>query len=346
MDAPQDSPGTEKPSDTNFDRSLRLLRMIFQKESLLLKEFPESNDIFFEAVAAGCIPMVEVMQRGGSSSSAHDRHSQTTLHVAIANGRKEMAVFLLDHGAPVNRYNRECQTPLDLALAKGEAEIEALLRARGGLTAGDLATQKRALMRRSLRFAAIFILLPVLALGGYAGYRLGLRRWRIDQAKTLEKAIEKGRQEEVRALVENNPEILKYTARKKNTPLHLAVWNNNLDAVRFLVEQGADTGAPNEEGHTPLHWAAKKGQLETVVLLLKSNSWILENTDNQGRTPLSFAARQGHVEVVKELLKHGAKIRADAYGQTPINYAMKNGYDEVVVILRNHRKSDSGPPGD
>lgn len=41
-----------------------------------------------------------------------------------------------------------------------------------------------------------------------------------------------------------------------NTPLHLAVEEGHGDAVRFLLEQGADPDRSNNEGNTPLDIAS------------------------------------------------------------------------------------------
>ena len=37
--------------------------------------------------------------------------------------------------------------------------------------------------------------------------------------------------------------------------------------MKYLVEKGADVKAPNNDGRTPLHWAAEKGRLDVVKYL-------------------------------------------------------------------------------
>jgi ankyrin repeat protein len=42
-----------------------------------------------------------------------------------------------------------------------------------------------------------------------------------------------------------------------DTALIVAVDNNHLEAVRWLLEHGADVNVPNAEGEVPLHFAAR-----------------------------------------------------------------------------------------
>ena len=44
-----------------------------------------------------------------------------------------------------------------------------------------------------------------------------------------------------------------------STPLHQAAWKGDLEAVRALVEAGADINSLDANGGTPLHWAARGG---------------------------------------------------------------------------------------
>ena len=45
----------------------------------------------------------------------------------------------------------------------------------------------------------------------------------------------------------------------RNTPLHIAAMQGNLNAVTLLVNHNAKTDAVNEDIKTPVHLAAEKG---------------------------------------------------------------------------------------
>src|SRR6202023_2130581 len=53
----------------------------------------------------------------------------------------------------------------------------------------------------------------------------------------------------------------------RGAPLPLARANNNMDAIKALIAQGADVSAGNGEGLTPLSLAQEKNHREAAALL-------------------------------------------------------------------------------
>jgi uncharacterized protein len=60
----------------------------------------------------------------------------------------------------------------------------------------------------------------------------------------------------------------------------------------------------------PIHDAAKKGDLAKVQALLKGDPSLVRSRDEDGGTPLFWAAANGHKEVVRLLLANKAEINA------------------------------------
>jgi hypothetical protein len=71
-------------------------------------------------------------------------------------------------------------------------------------------------------------------------------------------------------------------------------------SVRELIESGADVNWQDEQGWTPLNWAAGKGNLDVVKLLVSRGADVFKVGRDQ-RTPYLIALAAGHVEVVKFL---------------------------------------------
>jgi ankyrin repeat protein len=82
--------------------------------------------------------------------------------------------------------------------------------------------------------------------------------------------------------------------------------------IQLLLEKGADPNLGDNDGRTPLAWAAEKGREETVKILLENGANV-NSTDNYGQTPLSWAENRRPycstkipTAVVKNLLEYGA----------------------------------------
>ena len=89
------------------------------------------------------------------------------------------------------------------------------------------------------------------------------------------------------------------------TPLMLAALNNKMDLAKLLILRGADV---NQPGWTPLHYAATKGHIEMMRLLIDNSAYLDAESPN-GTTPLMMAAHYGTPMAVKLLLEEGADPR-------------------------------------
>ncbi|MBO4631176.1 MAG: ankyrin repeat domain-containing protein [Lentisphaeria bacterium] len=113
----------------------------------------------------------------------------------------------------------------------------------------------------------------------------------------------------------------------------------SVETVKYLVSQGADLNAKNENGATVLMYAAGyPGNLETVKYLVGKGADVNEKIGGLfgGTTALMLAARvPGNLETVKYLVGKGADVKArNALGMTALMYAAgKTGNLETVKYL-------------
>jgi ankyrin repeat protein len=90
----------------------------------------------------------------------------------------------------------------------------------------------------------------------------------------------------------------------------------------------------NEQGFSPLHYAAMRGDCLAAVKLLGSGADVNVEQGTYRGTPLQYAAARGHVDVVKLLVQYDAKVDAvDTHGRTPLMWAAQHGHYDVVAAL-------------
>ena len=86
------------------------------------------------------------------------------------------------------------------------------------------------------------------------------------------------------------------------SPLHHAARKGDLKQAKELLESGADLTARDEHlCSTPLGWAAKHGQREMVTFLLQRGAPKTLPDDPPWATPRAWAVRHGHEEIAKLL---------------------------------------------
>ena len=114
------------------------------------------------------------------------------------------------------------------------------------------------------------------------------------------------------------------------SPLMLAALAGDARLCRMLIEKDADVNKP---GWTPLHYAATKGHLAVMRLLLDENAYIDAASPN-GTTPLMMAAHYGTPEAVKLLLEAGADpMLKNDLGLNAQDFANKANREDAAQII-------------
>jgi ankyrin repeat protein len=122
------------------------------------------------------------------------------------------------------------------------------------------------------------------------------------------------------AVDEEIKDLLQSVKEANDKLLEAAKSGNIGDIENLLNEEGkAQVNATDQDGWTPLHWAAESGRKEIVVALINAEAKV----DAQGEheeTSLHLAAENGHKDVVEFLLSKKGDVNAtDQDGKTPLD---------------------------
>lgn len=107
--------------------------------------------------------------------------------------------------------------------------------------------------------------------------------------------------------------------------------------LNVLHSDGTTDGST---GYTPLHYAARAGQLRCVELLISHDADVNARTASGGATPLHRAAHQGHTEVAAALIAARADLTiVDSDGSTVLHKAAEEGRTDTFDLLLRERPS-------
>lgn len=134
---------------------------------------------------------------------------------------------------------------------------------------------------------------------------------------------------------------------RRNASLYQAIAQNDFQSLQKAVQMGALINANDHFGHSPLHYAAYKGNEGFVDFLLR-NGGDPNARSKHLSTPLHSAAWGRNLKVAEILLEDGADVNAETdEGETPAMTASLRGEKDLLEILFSlsadpHAKDDHG----
>jgi ankyrin repeat protein len=193
----------------------------------------------------------------------------------------DTAELVLKAGADANAANDFRMTPLSQACTNASAEFVRLLLKNGANPNTAIATGETPLMTCS---------------------------------KT-------GNADAVRLLIEFGAAVNATEPTQSQTAIMWAAAERHPNVVSALIAAHADLKAHTKQGFTPIHFAARVGDMESVKLLLAAGVDVNLLTAANGSTPLLIATQRAQVELALYLLDHGADPNILASGMTPLHWA-------------------------
>jgi len=324
-----------------------------------------------EAAHAGQWERIESLLGAGTHINLRDRSGRTALHHAVWGNQVDVAERLIAKGAEVDMTTDSGLTPLHVATMCGYSRIAELLLRQGASVnpkdkSGETPLHKAASgcmqegtwpyeLKRSEKLADMVELL--LAHGA------DVNGAATDQQDTaLHRAACFGSVAIAKLLVKHGADV-KAKDRHGRTPLFDSIQAENGDLVahpirgqqepsaeggfravrELMLGEGAEVDTQDDQGRTPLHYAAECGYPEVVRTLLSRGADV-NARDNQGQTPLllcrnrvfdtSRIAEVNHLDTAKLLVTHGADVNAkDNGGDTALTLALKDDDPNLAQVL-------------
>lgn len=245
---------------------------------------------------------LDTLLRCGASMEKRNNCGMTPLHHAAGRGMNVMAKYLLDRGADIHAKDNQGWTPLHHAASDGSAAVVRLLLSRG------------AKINETDREG--FTPLAVAMMSNHMGIAAQLKskggREKVEGAGELFKAVYRNDMAKLKALLDSHPELVKIRGgRHSETPLMIAVQNENRDMVKFLLSRGA----------------------EVDTALKDARVW----------SPLQTAVYEGNPAIAEILINYGADVmRRDPAGQTLLQWAVYLNYPRIAALLRKSGLTDDG----
>lgn len=279
------------------------VKLLLQRGANVNAEDETGSTALFYAALRGNIELIDLLLRGGANIAHENRRGRTVLHEVAASSEIAAARLLLERHAKVLQKCAAGMTPLHIAVQGPNLEMVQILLENGAQVDEE----------------------------GPHG------------CVPLHVAVISGNLSMIELLLAGGAHV-DAPSSPRLPPLFHAVLSDNVDIAQFLLDKGARISCGNttlfhaaaemglstmmgvllqhvaqqeagnlalinqmnDEGKSPLHIAAQKGDLETVRVLIEANADI-DIKDETSKTPLYYATSHENDNVRNFLLGRGAK---------------------------------------
>jgi ankyrin repeat protein len=259
-----------------------------------------------------------------------DNAGNTALHYAAKFGRSKSIVKLLEVNADATVRNNAGLAALHMAVVANE-KLAVLALFDGGVNV-DIRTDGESRGRTVLHLAAESGLRAMVELLVEHGANIDILDSSTSPSTAAKIAFDKGHGAIAQFLDSKQPD-------SGITDLDQAILGSDEARVRSLVlHHGASSISKDNRGSTPLHRAARVGNVAIVGFLLDASTSDTANStsvqDDDGMTPLHVASRYGHTTVMDLLFAKQVSVDAkSADGLTPLHEGILSGKRVVIDRL-------------
>lgn len=303
-------------------------------------QIPESGPLFKKAIS-GCAqseltallrPAIEcgnedsvsALIDSGGDVNLRDSDELSLINLSIRAGKMGVLKILLDTGCVPNH---SVDSSLHEAAAMNRLDfLDALCQSFANMDINSVSSEGRTPIHMAALHGHVEAIQLCLSVGGNPNV-VDHNGW-----TPLHCAASEGHLKAVECLLECSN--VKYAVnREGKTAFSLAVDNGHshlLDLLHFgdallraarlddvhgltsCLAKGAMVNRKDQNGWTPLHWAAFKGRIKSVKVLLEHGAEI-DAVDDAGYTPLHCAAEAGHLQLSLFFISRGSRVKLKSF---------------------------------
>ena len=293
----------------------------------------EETAIMLDAAQNGNTLLIRKLATSGINIEARRADGSTALMLAAEHEHTQTAEEIIHLGANVNAHTADGNTALLLAAKRGKKETVHLLVKRGADVNSVNNAENTALLLAMKNDKT-----------ETAAELMGTDT-KVTDKDHMTPAVKASNTHIVSELVKHGANVQACDSNR-NTALHLAVMNGQMDMLSLLVELGVDANARNADGNTALHLAVMKNHTRLVSQLVTLGAD--PNVPNATRNSALHVAVMGkHVEMASQLIALGADTNMrNADWQTALHLADMNDDANMISQLIIARSETIAPGKD
>jgi len=136
-------------------------------------------------------------------------------------------------------------------------------------------------------------------------------------------------------IVEQNKSLVEMLDSEGHSCIHWAAKRGDYDILKYLHTAGAALNLPStmDPRMLPIHWAASDGRIQALKFFIDYRQDI-NAQDANSCTPVAIATQYNQINTVAFLIKNGADMSLrDCNGDSALHWAAYKGYEELCGLL-------------
>ena len=271
------------------------VRLLIQQKGDVNTAQPDGTTALHWAARRDDVESARLLIGAGASVTTATRYGVTPLHLASVNGSAAMIDVLLRAGADVNATNPGGETALMDAARSGKVDAVSLLLDRGA----NVNARESVRGQTAVMWAVLENHSPVVKLLVARGAEVNAQTMvDIPTGTTGKPEATSG------DIGAHGPGIYRSRAVPSPSgamsPLHYAARDGNLEMAKLLVELGADVNSRSANGTGPLVTAITNNHIELALFLIEKGADVNAADDFYKRTPLFAAVEMRNPDYVRD----------------------------------------------